>query len=102
MAGAASCAVAAASLRGNARNGMPKAFTKQAAAKAAVKARSAPAIGNIRRVRLRSQERHGVAHGGRGFLRGGRRLAARQRQKRDAEGFHKTGRGQGGGLFCES
>ena len=49
---AASCADAAASLRGSARNGMPNAFTKHAAASAAVNASREPAIGNISRVRL--------------------------------------------------
>jgi hypothetical protein len=50
--GEASRASAACSLRGNARNGIAKAFTKQAAASAAVKASSEPAMGNINRVRL--------------------------------------------------
>ena len=42
---AAFAASSASSLRGNARNVMPKAFTKQVAASAAVKANSEPAIG---------------------------------------------------------
>ena len=50
--GATSRARAAASLRGRARKVIPKAFTKQAAARAAVSASNDPATGNITRVRL--------------------------------------------------
>ena len=52
MVGGASCAWAAASLRGCARNVMPKAFTKHAAASAPVNASMAPPSGNISRTRL--------------------------------------------------
>jgi len=52
MVGDASCALAAASLRGCARNVMPKAFTKHAAASALVNASNAPPIGNISRSKL--------------------------------------------------
>ncbi len=47
-----SFALDAASLRGKARNGIAKAFTKHAAASAAVSASRAPATGNMTRVRL--------------------------------------------------
>ena len=48
----ASCAWAASSLRGWARNVIPKALTKHAAASAPVKASMAPVMGNMSRTRL--------------------------------------------------
>ena len=49
---AASCACAACSLRGWARNVMPKALTKHAAASAPVRASIAPLNGKISRIKL--------------------------------------------------